>query len=77
MGEPEQGNQYLETTDERKTHRGGGGGGGGAMQIVAVSAQVRNDFTMYVAEDIHYSHVLTSTTATYIAIVSNLLNLQI
>ena len=34
-------------------------GGGGAVQIVAVSAQARNDFTTYVAEDIDYSHVLT------------------
>ena len=29
------------------------------MQKVAVSAQARNDFTTYVAEDIDYSHVLT------------------
>ena len=34
-----------------------GRGRGGAVQIVAGSAQARNDFITYVAEDIDYSHV--------------------
>ena len=33
------------------------GEGGAAVQIVAGSAQARNDFITYVAEDIDYSHV--------------------
>ena len=34
-----------------------GRGRGGVMQIVAGSAQARNDFITYVAEDIDYSHM--------------------